>query len=86
MNVAKCSITIGMNQKFDLEWDAGELGCGEILIKLRSKMLELSSEQVLKLRALDNGAVEDIPAWCGMTKHLLLIAEHPFYYIKKKKE
>lgn len=67
-----------------LEWDAGDMGCGELVLLLFQKMQQLSCEDVIKLVATDSGAREDLPAWCG-TGHLLLRAEHPQYWIMKKK-
>jgi tRNA 2-thiouridine synthesizing protein A len=67
------------------KWDAGEMGCGELLIELAGRMKALAPGQVLELRALDPGAVEDIPAWCGLTGHSLLSARHPIYEIRRRK-
>ena len=67
----------------DAYWDAGEMGCGELLIELRFKMAELKKGQVFKLIARDPGAPEDMPSWCRMTGHKLLKAEHPQYFLEK---
>ncbi len=53
-------------------WDAGELGCGELILELKMRMRQLEPGQVLRLTARDSGATADIPAWCGMTGHILL--------------
>lgn len=53
-------------------WDAGDLGCGELVLALTLRMRQLESGQVLRLTARDRGAPADIPAWCRMTGHLLL--------------
>lgn len=53
-------------------WDAGELGCGELILELKMRMRRLEPGQVLRLTARDSGAPADIPAWCGMTGNLLL--------------
>lgn len=55
----------------DLEWNAGELGCGELVLELRMRMRQAPGK-VFKLIALDAGAPADIPAWCGMTNNVLL--------------
>ncbi|MBL8896375.1 MAG: sulfurtransferase TusA family protein [Planctomycetes bacterium] len=68
----------------DVEWDAGEMGCGELVVELKLKFRELAPRTVLRLRALDSGALEDIPAWCGLTGHKLLEAAHPLYWIQRK--
>ena len=66
------------------EWDAGHMGCGEVIILLRLRMRKLNPGDVLKLTSLDLGAPEDLPAWCRMTKRRLLRAEHPHYWIEAK--
>lgn len=75
-----------MSTRFDYEWDAGAMGCGELVIELKMKMKQYQSGQVLKLTAVDPGAKEDIPAWCRMTGHALVSAEHPVYYILRRQE
>ena len=67
------------------EWDAGDMGCGEILILLRSRMQELQPGEVLKLTARDLGAPEDLPAWCRLTGRRLLRADHPYYWIEQRR-
>jgi tRNA 2-thiouridine synthesizing protein A len=56
----------------DVDWDAGDLACGELVLELRLRMRQLASGQVLRLTARDPGAPADIPAWCRMTGHTLL--------------
>ena len=68
----------------DREWDAGELGCGELVLALRGRMLAMAPGQVLRLVALDPGAAADIPAWCRLTGHALLDHHHPVYLIRRK--
>ncbi len=53
-------------------WDAGELGCGELILELKMRMRQMEAGQVLRLTARDAGAPADIPAWCRMTGNLLL--------------
>jgi tRNA 2-thiouridine synthesizing protein A len=57
--------------KADAEWDAGDLGCGPLVLDLR-KRLRAMPGRVLKLRALDPGAPEDLPAWCRLTHNELI--------------
>jgi tRNA 2-thiouridine synthesizing protein A len=68
------------------EYDAGDKGCGEIAMELRMVMLSLAPRAVLKLTARDAGAPEDVPAWCRMTRHQLLRAEPPVYWIQRREE
>lgn len=64
-------------------WDAGELGCGELVLELRLRLDELAPGAVLALTARDAGAREDLPAWCRMTGHTLVAAQHPLYWIRR---
>lgn len=67
-----------------VEWDAGDLGCGDLVLQLRFKLETLAPGEVLRLVALDAGARADVPAWCRMTGHALLAADHPVYLIRRK--
>lgn len=70
----------------DAEWDAGDMGCGELVLELRLRLTAMAPGSVLKLTARDPGAREDLPAWCGMTGHRLLKAQPPEYWIERRKE
>ena len=52
-------------------WEAGALGCGELVIELRVRLKRMPG-QVLRVVATDPGAPEDIPAWCRLTRNDLL--------------
>jgi len=65
-------------------WDAGEKGCGELLLKLKLKLSSLPPGSDFKLIAKDNGAVEDLPAWAKLTGHILVSTNHPEYVFKTK--
>jgi tRNA 2-thiouridine synthesizing protein A len=65
-------------------WDAGDLGCGELVLELRMRLGAMRPGQVLRLIARDPGAPADLPAWCRMTGHALVSAEHPVYLIRRK--
>jgi len=71
--------------KPDREWDAGDMGCGELVYKLWFLLAEMETGQVLKVIALDPGAPQDMPAWCELTGHKLVRSEHPEYLIQKTK-
>lgn len=66
------------------EWDAGELGCGEVIIELKLRVGRIDPGQYFRLCARDLGAPEDIPAWCRLTGHRLACANHPEYLIQRK--
>jgi tRNA 2-thiouridine synthesizing protein A len=67
-------------------YDAGDLGCGELLIELRARMLALRPGGILCLRATDPGAPLDIPAWCHTTGHGLVGNDPPDYRIRRKED
>ena len=64
-------------------WDAGDMGCGELLILLRKRLRDMPGG-TLKLIASDTGAIEDIPAYCRITGHELRRAVHPAYWIRAR--
>jgi tRNA 2-thiouridine synthesizing protein A len=65
-------------------WDAGDMGCGELVFLLAMRMRALGPGRLLELVATDLGAPHDIPAWCRMTGHALLLADPPRYLIRSK--
>jgi tRNA 2-thiouridine synthesizing protein A len=67
-------------------WDAGDMGCGDLVLELRRRVKALAPGQVLEVRATDPGAPEDLPAWCGLTGNRLVAAEPPRYWIERKKD
>jgi tRNA 2-thiouridine synthesizing protein A len=67
-----------------LVWDAGDMGCGELIVLLRARILTLAPGQVLRVLARDPGAPEDLPAWSRLTGHALVRAEHPVYEFVRK--
>ena len=76
----------GKERTFELadSWDAGEQGCGELALELRTRLEKLKPGQVFRLTARDLGVPEDMPAWCRLTGHTLLRAAHPDYWIRRK--
>jgi len=67
----------------DQDWDAGELGCGELVLELRLRLDRMRPGEVIKVTALDAGAPADMPAWCRLTGHTLVHMDHPVYLIRK---
>jgi tRNA 2-thiouridine synthesizing protein A len=68
----------------DTTWEAGNLGCGDLLLQLRARVEGLAPGALLRLVALERGARADLPAWCRLTGHTLVAAEHPVYLIRRK--
>jgi tRNA 2-thiouridine synthesizing protein A len=67
-------------------WDAGDMGCGELVLELRGRLLTLPPDALFRLVARDPGAPEDLPAWCRMTRHVLVSADHPTYVIRRRRD
>jgi tRNA 2-thiouridine synthesizing protein A len=68
----------------DDAWDAGGLGCGELVIVLWGRLRALPPGAIFQLTATDPGAVHDIPAWCRLTGHGLVEAAPPRFLIRRK--
>ena len=71
--------------RFDEQWDAGDLGCGDLLLSLRFRLKAMQPGQIIRVRALDPGAPQDLPAWCRLTGESLVHhdARHQHYYIRR---
>jgi tRNA 2-thiouridine synthesizing protein A len=65
-------------------WQAGETGCGALILGLRREIGKVAAGELLQVSALDAGAPADLPAWCRMTGHTMVAADHPTYVLKKK--
>jgi tRNA 2-thiouridine synthesizing protein A len=65
-------------------WDAGELGCGDLVLELRRRLAALAAGEVLHVTARDPAAPEDLPAWCRLTGNPLAAAHHPDYFIRRR--
>lgn len=68
----------------DAEHDAGDLGCGDLVIDLKFKLADMAPGSVLLVRATDPAAPVDLPAWCGLVGHTLLHVSPPRYWIRRK--
>jgi len=66
------------------EHDAGDQGCGDLVLELRNVLRELAPGDVLHVRATDPAAPIDLPAWCGLTGHTMLRHDHPEYWIRRR--
>lgn len=67
-----------------IDWDAGSMGCGELVLELRLRFRERPPRSLFHLIAEDPGAPEDLPAWSRMTGHALERADHPHYWFRLK--
>ncbi len=75
---------IPVDSEPDAVWDAGDMGCGDLVLELRTRLKPMQPGAVLRLTATDPGAKEDIPAWCRMTRHSLVASAHPEYLIRRR--
>ena len=67
----------------DERWDAGDLGCGYLVAELHSRLDRMKPGQTIEVIVKDPGARVDLPAWCRMSGHHLLSADHPVYVIRR---
>ncbi len=68
----------------DIEWDAGDLGCGELVFELKMRLRAARPGSLARIVARDPGAPADLPAWCELTGNRLVSAEPPVYWIRTK--
>ena len=61
-------------------WDAGEAGCGKLIVGLRREINRIEAGERLEVAANDPAAFIDLAAWCEMTGNIL-VAEHPPTYV-----
>jgi len=72
----------------DARLDAGETGCGELMMLIFQAMKTLKPGQTLEVLAYDLAAETDIPAWCRSTGHSLLtknIETYPKSFLIQKR-
>lgn len=65
-------------------WEAGETGCGVLIVGLKREIQRIEAGELLQVTALDAGAARDIPAWCRLTGHALTAEDHPTYVLRKR--
>ncbi|GAC1353604.1 MAG: hypothetical protein NVS4B8_16330 [Herpetosiphon sp.] len=59
----------------DRQLDAGQTGCGDLILLIFQTMKQLAPGQTLEVLAYDLAAAVDIPAWCRQTNNTLLATE-----------
>lgn len=71
----------------DVFYDFGTMSCGELLMALLQAMRPLPVGTLVEVRSLDPAAPIDIPAWCIMVGHELLVRargpDNTHYLIRK---
>ncbi len=74
-----------MHNDTDDTWDAGDMGCGDLVLRLRMKLRAMPGK-TLKVIATDAGAPADLPSFCRMTGDTLLHVDSQShsYWIKAR--
>jgi uncharacterized OsmC-like protein/TusA-related sulfurtransferase len=69
----------------DAVCDGGDLDCGSgLLLIIRNAMAPLPGGGILEVKSREISVKEDLPAWCRMVGHTLVLSEGTSYYIRKK--
>lgn len=68
-------------------YDFGDMSCGDLLMALLKALRPLPPGTRVEVRALDPGAPIDMPAWCRLVGHELLVRargpDNAHYLIRK---
>jgi tRNA 2-thiouridine synthesizing protein A len=68
----------------EITWDAGEMGCGQLIMELKKRVDVLAPGETISLTTQDAGAPIDLAAWCRVTGHSLESATQPVYVIRRR--
>ena len=68
---------------FDIAYDGGETGCGELLLDLKIFFKDLEPGTLVRIKTYDAGAPLDLEAWCRLRHHTFIGVDKPYVYIKK---
>lgn len=69
----------------DVLLDAGELGCGELIMQLKENVQPLPHGARVLVIARDIGAAPELGAWCHMTENLLARDDREFFLIVRQR-
>ncbi len=67
-------------------WNAGDAVCGALVVGLKRQIEALDAGEMLRVTAASSGAPVDLPAWCRVTGHTLIEADHPVYVLRKNND
>ena len=70
----------------DATLDTSGLFCPLPIIRTAERLREIAPGAILEVVATDFGILEDMPAWCRLTGHKLIHADHPQYLIERRSE
>ena len=79
---------LGVPKEWNYEqvFDTFDLGCGDLLLELRTRMASIAPGARVVVASRDAGAPVDLPAWCRVTGHILHEAHPPFFLIEKRRK
>ena len=77
------AVSVPENNSYDVLYDAGNNGCGQLLIYLKVLFDDLEPGTTVCVKTYDAGAPLDLEAWCRMRRHTLLAIDGPYVYIQK---
>jgi tRNA 2-thiouridine synthesizing protein A len=88
LRIAPCAATLAGSMRepdHDREWDAGDLGCCDLVLRLRFLLKEMQQGEVIRVHATDAGAPLDLPAWCRLTGEQLVghDAQRCYFWIQR---
>ena len=69
-----------------VELDARRLLCPLPVIRLQDRAARLAPGDVVEVVATDPGALNDIPAWCRVHGHKVLVAERDAHEVRVRVE
>ncbi len=69
---------------YDVVFDGGDKGCGELVLDLRLFFQSLAPGTRVLVVAQDPGAPTDLPAWCRLTGHHYQAGDPPHYLIQRR--
>ena len=67
-------------------WNAEDAGCGSLVVGLKRQIGRIGEGDLLQVTAHNEGAPVYLPAWCRVSGHTLVKAEHPVYVLRKEAE
>jgi len=70
----------------DLMLDAGELGCGELIMRMKEVIQPLASGTRVLVVARDYGAAPELGAWCHMTGNRLVRDDREYFLIIRQRK
>ncbi|TAJ93982.1 MAG: sulfurtransferase TusA family protein [Gammaproteobacteria bacterium] len=70
-------------KKYDVMYDAGGNGCGQLLIYLKVLFDSLATGTTVCIKTYDSGAPRDLEAWCRMRNHTLIEVNGAYVTIRK---